>query len=52
MDVTLMSGKKVSLLNKMAQPPWWCHVDAIRQELVVRVFNCFLQGDGVPLLRN
>ena len=29
-----------------------CHVEAIRQELVLEVFNCFLQGDDVPLPRN
>ena len=29
-----------------------CHVEAIRQELVLEVFNCFLQGNDVPLLRD
>ena len=29
-----------------------CHVEAIRQKLVLKVFNCFLQGDDVPLPRN
>ena len=28
------------------------HVEAIRQELVLEVFNCFLQGNDVPLSRN
>ena len=36
-----MSEKKVSLLNRTA----------IRQELVLRVFNCFLQGDDVSFHR-
>ena len=29
-----------------------CHVESIRQELVVKVSNCFLQGDDVSLFRN
>ena len=29
-----------------------CHVEAIRQELVLEVFNCFLWGDVVPLHRH
>ena len=28
------------------------HMEAIRQELVVHVFDCFLLSDYVPLLRN
>ena len=28
-----------------------CHVEAIRQELVLEVLNCFLEGNDVPLLR-
>ena len=41
-----MSGKNVSLLNKMAQPPKCvCHLEAIRQELVIQLFNFFLQCD-------
>ena len=28
-----------------------CHVEAIRQELVLEVIKCFLQGDDVPLPR-
>ena len=47
MDVTLMLGKTVSLLKKIAHPPQ-CHVEAIRHELVVKAFHCFLQGDDVP----
>ena len=26
-----------------------CHVEACREELVIHVFNCFLQGDNVPI---
>ena len=26
-----------------------CHIEPIRQVLVVKIFNCFLQGDDVPL---
>ena len=29
-----------------------CHVEAIRQEFVLEVFNCFLQRDDVPFSRN
>ena len=47
-----MSEKKVSLLNRIAHTSLMCHVGAIRQELVLEVFNRFLQGDDVPLPRN
>ena len=29
-----------------------CHMEAMCQELVVKIFNGFLQGDDVPLRRN
>ena len=44
--------RKASLLNKNRTSTTVCHVEAIRQELVVQIFNCFLQGDDVPLHRN
>ena len=47
-----MTEKDVSFLNKIAQPLQCVHVEAIRQELVLEVFNCFLQGDDVPLHRD
>ena len=37
-----MSEKKVSLLNKTGTTSIVCHVEAIRQEIVLGVFNCFL----------
>ena len=37
-----MSEKKVSLLNKTGIPSIVCHVEAIRLEIVLEVFNCFL----------
>ena len=29
-----------------------CHVEAVRQEIVLEVFNCFLWCDDVPFSRN
>ena len=33
------------LLEQDGTTSTMCHVEAIRQELVIQVFNCFLQGD-------
>ena len=52
MDLTSITRKNVSLLNKDGTTSIMCHVEAIRQELVIQVFNCFLQDDDVPIHRN
>ena len=51
MDLTLTSGKKVSLLKT----PRICvvsHVEPVREELVVNMLNRLLQGDDVPFSCN
>ena len=51
--MTLLSEKKVSFVEQDGTTSVMCHVEAIRairQELVIQVFNSFLHD--VPLLRN
>ena len=42
-------GKESILAEQDLTTSIVCHVEGIRQELVIEVFNCFLQGDNVPL---
>ena len=48
MDLTLMSRKKVSLVEQHCAPSIMGHVEPIREKLVVIILNRFLQGDNVP----
>ena len=50
-EVTLMSGRSV-LAEQSRTSSIICQKETIRQELVVKIFDCFLQGDDVPLPRN
>ena len=43
MDVTLTSGKKVSLLKSTAHPALVGHVEPVREKLVVNILNHFLK---------
>ena len=40
------------LVEQNRTPSMVCHKEPIRQKLVVQIFNCFLQGDGVPFSRH
>ena len=40
------------LVEQNRTPSIVSHIETIRQVLVIKVFNCFLQRDDVPLPRN
>ena len=47
-----MSEKKSIIVEQDRTTSIVCHMEAIRQEPVVEVFNCLLQCDNVPFPRN
>ena len=46
MDLTLTSGKQVSLLNGTATSPIVGHVEPVREKVVVDILNRLLHGDN------
>ena len=52
MEVTLISGKKVSFVEKTCAFSVVGHVEPVREKLVVNMFNCFWKRDDVPFSRN